>query len=156
MARGGDIALYLTTADRHNARLTWAMDQMQKFMPLTPEQFEKLTDNQLAALEMFSSRFGKLQNTLGTKILPAILEITQEPGEYPTFIDKLNRLEKMGAIPSADAWTEFREIRNQFTYDYPEDSKLNSDLLNRAYPQGKILQSTFYYIKNYIDSLPLT
>lgn len=146
-----NIELSMETAERHNKRLTWAINQMKKFMPLTAERFEKLTDEELAALEMFASRFGKLQNILGTKILPAILEVTQEPGEYPTFIDKLNRLEKMSAIPSADEWTAFREIRNQFTHDYPEDPQLNANLLNGAYKQGKKLQNTFAHIKKYIQ-----
>lgn len=149
-----NIEAYLKTAEQHNKRFTWAINQMQKFMPLTAEKFEALTDEELAALEMFASRFGKLQNVLGVKILPAILELTQEPGEYPTFIDKLNRLEKMGAIPSADVWTEFRETRNQFTHDYPDDPELNANLINKAFDQGKLLQETFKHIKQYIRKLP--
>ncbi len=146
-----DIELSMETADRHNKRLTWAIKKMANIMPLTADRFEKLTDDELAFFDVFSTRFSKLQNILGTKVLPAILEVTQEPGEYPTFIDKLNRLEKMGAIPSADEWTEFREIRNQFTHDYPDDPQLNANLLNNAYTQGKKLQSTFAYIKKYIQ-----
>lgn len=150
-----NIKYYLDTAERHNHRLAWAMSQMQRWMPLTAERFEKLTNEELAALEMFASRFGKLQNILGVKILPLILEITQEPGDYPTFIDKLNRLEKIGAIPSADAWSLFREIRNGFTHDYPDDPELNADFLNHAYEQGKQLQITFDHIKKYIGKINL-
>ncbi|MCX7120998.1 MAG: nucleotidyltransferase domain-containing protein [Gammaproteobacteria bacterium] len=138
-------------AERHNKRLSWAIKKMASFMPLTAERFEKLSDEEVAILDMFSTRFGKLQDILGVKVLPMILELTEEPGVYLTFIDKLNRLEKMLAIPSADDWSAFRKVRNSFTHDYPDNPKLNASLLNAAYEQGKKLQSTFDYIKNYIQ-----
>ncbi|MBE0490213.1 MAG: hypothetical protein IBX53_14155 [Halomonas sp.] len=50
-------------------------------------------------VDQFIMRFSKLQNAIGAKLLPSVLELTKEPGDYPAFIDKLNRLEKIGAIP---------------------------------------------------------
>ncbi|MHB8849396.1 MAG: hypothetical protein ACYC43_13265, partial [Burkholderiales bacterium] len=49
------------------------------------------------------------------------------------FLDKLNRLEKIGAIPSAERWLLLREMRNQFSHDYPDDPALQSAMLNKAY-----------------------
>lgn len=145
-----DIELSLAIAEQHNKRLSWAIKKMASIMPLTAERFENLSDDELAFFDVFATRFSKLQDILGVKILPLILELTLEPGEYKTFIDKLNRLEKMGAIPASDDWEVFREIRNQFTHDYPNNPELNATLLNVAYEQGKKLQSTFEYIKKYI------
>ncbi|GAA3535883.1 hypothetical protein [Zobellella aerophila] len=56
---------------------------------------------------------------MGAKLLPGILELTKEQGALATFIDKLNRLEKIGALSSAEQWLELREMRNQFAHDYP-------------------------------------
>jgi len=45
-------------------------------------------------LDQFSTRFGKLQDLMGAKLFPGVLELTKEPGELKAFIDKLYRLEK--------------------------------------------------------------
>ncbi len=144
------IQSHITTCDRHNKHFSWSIQKMAHFMPMTSERFENLSEEEFAILEVFSSRFGKLQDALGTKVFPSILELTQEPGVYPTFIDKLNRLEKIGAIPSSADWQGFRKIRNQFSHEYSDDPKLNAALLNRAYEQGKILQKVFLHIKKFI------
>ena len=69
---------------------------------------------------------------MGAKLFPAVLELTKELGDLKASIDKLYRLEKIGAIPSADNWLLMREIRNSFSYDYPDDPEIQSSLLNKA------------------------
>jgi hypothetical protein len=87
----------------------------------------------LAFCYHFLSRYSKLQDLMGTKLLPAVLELTYEEGELRSFIDKLNRLEKIGAISSASEWLELREMREQLAQDYPDDHEIQSSLLNKAY-----------------------
>lgn len=87
----------------------------------------------LAILDQFASRFGKLQDVMGAKLFPAVLELTKEPGDLKAFIDKLYRLEKIGAIASADNWLLMREISNVFSHDYTDDPHLQAEMLNKAY-----------------------
>jgi len=94
--------------DRHADRLNWAMQQLQSHVPLNAERLKQLNDTEIAVLDQFSTRFGKLQDVMGAKLFPAILELTKEPGDLKAFIDKLNRLEKIGAIPSSDDWLLMR------------------------------------------------
>lgn len=54
----------------------------------------QLNDVELAVLDQFSTRFGKLQDLMGAKLFPGVLELTKDPGELKAFIDKLYRLEK--------------------------------------------------------------
>ena len=145
-----NIQSHILTCDRHNKHFSWSIKKMADFMPMTGDRFNQLSEEEFAVLEVFSTRFGKLQDALGTKVFPAILELTQEPGVYPIFIDKLNRLEKMGAIPSSLEWQNFRKIRNQFAHEYPDDPDLNASLLNLAYEQGKVLQQAFLHVKKFI------
>ena len=37
-----------------------------------------------------------------------------------SMIDRLNRLEQLRWLDSAESWMEHRRIRNEFTHDYPE------------------------------------
>jgi hypothetical protein len=117
---------------RHADRLQWAMTELQVHLPFTEAKLAQLTDVELAILDQFSTRFGKLQDLMGAKLFPAVLEITKEPGDLRAFIDKLNRLEKIGAIPSVDDWLLMREIRNAFSHDYPDALDLQAEVLNKA------------------------
>lgn len=122
----------LTICERHAERLRWAMATLEPLFPITPGGLADLSDVQLAVVDQFIMRFSKLQDAMGAKLLPGILELTKEPGSFPTFIDKLNRLEKIGAIPSASEWLQFREMRNQFSHDYPDDPVIQASQLNKA------------------------
>ncbi len=118
---------------RHSDRLRWSMQQMQPHIPFTANTISDLTDIELAILDQFSARFSKLQDTMGEKLFPVILKLTKEQGNLLAFVDKLHRLEKIGAIPSADYWLLLREMRNAFSSEYPDDLALQAAILNKAF-----------------------
>lgn len=140
----------LKICDRHADRLAWAMAQLQNHMPFTEQTLKNLNDIELAILDQFSTRFGKLQDLMGAKLFPAVLEITKEQGELKAFIDKLYRLEKIGAIASADAWLLMREARNSFSHDYPDDQELQAALLNKVYELATQLLDVLNGIKVFV------
>jgi hypothetical protein len=144
------IAEILKICDRHADRLNWAMMQLQNRMPFTGHTLTLLNDVELAILDQFSTRFGKLQDLMGAKLFPAVLEITKEPGELKAFIDKLYRLEKIGAIASADDWLLMREARNTLSHDYPDDQELQAALLNKLYELATQLLDVLSGIKVFI------
>ena len=123
----------LGVCKRHADRLAWAMANLRSKFPLTAEGMRELDDTELAVLDQFSTRFAKLQDAMGVNLFPAVLELTKEQGSLAAFLDKLNRLEKIGAIPSADRWLLLREMRNEFAHDYPDDPAIQSAMLNKAY-----------------------
>jgi hypothetical protein len=55
----------LNVCHRHAARLQWAMTQMQPLMPFTEQTLVQLHDGEIAILDSFASRFGKLQDAMG-------------------------------------------------------------------------------------------
>ncbi len=146
----------LEVCKRHANRLSWAMIRLQAKFPLTASAMQGLDDTDLAVLDQFSTRFSKLQDAMGAKLFPAVLELTKEQGELPAFLDKLYRLEKMGAILSADKWLLLREMRNEFSHDYPDDPAIQSALLNKAYNLAGDLLLTLNKIEsfsaNYLNS----
>jgi hypothetical protein len=70
-------------------------------------------------LDAFVSRFGRLQDTVGDKFLPALLSALAE--KIGPAIDNLDKCEKFGFIESADGWMEMRRLRNQMVHEYIED-----------------------------------
>ena len=142
----------IKTCDRHADRLNWAMVQLQPHIPFTEASLKNLNDIDIAILDQFSTRFGKLQDLMGAKLFPLVLDITKEPGDLKAFIDKLYRLEKIGAIDSAEDWLLLREARNNFSHDYPDDQGLQVALLNKAYDLAKQLLKILNDIKVFISA----
>lgn len=146
-ALNGVISICRTHAQRLNA----AISKITEIMPVTHEKLSSLSVQQIAYFELFVNRFEKLQDTMGKKLFPMILELTKEPGEFPSFIDKLNQLEKIKALPSVQQWLKLREIRNKLSHDYPENSEEQAALLNDAYKHVSELLMIFEYILKYIE-----
>jgi len=109
------------------------MKTLNHHIPFSGESLDGLNDMDLAVLDQFSTRFSKLQDVMGMKLFPAVLELTKEHGELVAFIDKLNRLEKIGAIHSVSEWLVLREMRNAFSHEYPEDADIQAAIINKSF-----------------------
>lgn len=70
-------------------------------------------------VEAFVGRFGRLQDTLGDKLLPALLSALGE--QLSSTIDNLDRAERLGLIEFVDDWMTMRALRNQMVHEYVED-----------------------------------
>ena len=70
-------------------------------------------------VEAFVGRFGRLQDTIGDKLLPLFLSALGE--KISAAIDNLDRAERLGLIKSADEWMTMRKLRNQMIHEYVED-----------------------------------
>lgn len=101
--------------------------------PFTPERVATLetTPDLAERVDAFVSRFGRLQDTLGDKLLPVLLTALGE--KTGAVIDNLDRAERLGLIPSAEQWMEMRKLRNQMVHDYVEDAVVLADALETAH-----------------------
>lgn len=80
------------------------------------------SDDRGEMLDAFVLRYGRLQDTLGDKLLPQLLRASLE--KTGTQLDNLLRAEKLGWIGSVQTWVELRELRNRLIHEYmesPED-----------------------------------
>lgn len=77
-------------------------------------------------------RFTKLQATLGEQVLPMLLDVAEEPfAQDAPFAQKLQRLERIGIISSAEQWRELRIARNIIAHEYPDAPELKAAALNQ-------------------------
>lgn len=80
-------------------------------------------------VEAFVGRFGRLQDTVGYKLLPALLAALNE--NTGAAIDNLDRAERLGLINSTDEWLTLRNLRNKMAHKYVEDpAQITSPLLS--------------------------
>ena len=82
-------------------------------------------------VEAFVGRFGRLQDTCGDKLLPALLQWLGE--RSGAAIDNLDRAERFGWVESADGWLAMRRLRNQMVHEYIEEAAVLRDALNAGH-----------------------
>ncbi len=109
--------------------------------PFTVELADSLESDQLLGerIDAFVGRFGRLQDTLGDKLLPNLLSLLKEPPR--AFIDTLDRAERLGWINSADAWVNARQLRNRMVHEYMESPARFVDAINAAHEFVPMLAS---------------
>lgn len=101
--------------------------------PFTVERARQIDcdPDQAEQVDAFVGRFGRLQDTLGDKLLPALLIAL---GETPAaVIDNLDRAERLELIVSADEWMTMRKLRNQMVHEYVEDPIILASALQAAH-----------------------
>ena len=101
--------------------------------PLTAESVQNITADHILAerLDAFVARFGRLQDTVGDKLLPALLSALAET--TGAAIDNLDKAEKLGLIRSTDDWMTIRRLRNQMVHEYIEDLSVLSSALRSGH-----------------------
>ena len=138
---------------KHLERMNFAKAKIHPLFPLKEDVFNHLAPENVAYVDQFIGRFSKLQDAMGGKLFPQVLELTQEVNS-PAFIDKLNKLEKIGAISSAAEWTELRAMRNSFAHDYPTDITISMETLNQAFIDSIKLENFLTSCLKFIAKYP--
>lgn len=118
--------------ERNVHHMYHAITSLDPILPMTGERLEHLNDAQVQSVDQFILRFTKLQDAMGSRLFPSILQYLQEQYEERPMLDKLNRLEKLSYIQSAEEWQNIRNTRNKFAHDYPDDWDKNAALINVA------------------------
>lgn len=102
-------------------------------------------------VEAFSSRFCRLQDTLGDKLLPALLKALGEPDR--ALLINLDKAEKYGWLESSEQWIALRQLRNQMIHEYIENAQTLYDALTTAYANLKTLVQFETRLNNHVAEL---
>jgi uncharacterized protein with HEPN domain len=87
---------------------------------------------------------------MGLRLFKFLLETLAEDVERMTWIDRLNRLEKITALPSATRWLELRQLRNKLTHEYEEETEQQAELLNLLLGVHKEITDIYEAVKKFI------
>lgn len=126
-------------AQIHKKWLLYALKSLAHLIPFTAEKVQNLSEHDSLVVELMANRFSKLQDFVGAKIINLFLDVSQEPFEALTMIDKLNKLEKFHIIDDKDVWQEMRELRNHLAHEYPDQPELVAQFLNQTYSHSQEL-----------------
>lgn len=81
-------------------------------------------------VEAFVSRFGRLQDHLGEKLLPRMAALVGERSK--TLLDTLAIAERLDLLACADAFIAARRLRNALVHEYMHDAQTFLDSLLAA------------------------
>ena len=87
-------------------------------------------DDLAERVEAFASRYSRLQDTLGEKLFPRLLELVGQRGQ--NLIDTLNQIERIGLLDNSLDWLTWRNLRNGLVHEYVEDAVDFAEALNTA------------------------
>jgi hypothetical protein len=113
---------HLTTTDRRLFANDFTLEQANRL-----EEDADLAER----VEAFVGRFGRLQDTVGDKLLPLLLVALGEKSSAA--IDNLDRAERLGLLNSADEWMTMRNLRNQMIHEYVEDLVVLTSAMQTAH-----------------------
>ncbi len=126
------LAFWVRVVQKESAHLQ-TTDERLFAAPFTLERATRLEiDPDLAErVEAFVGRFGRLQDTLGDKLLPAVLSLLGE--RIGPAVDNLDGAERLGLVDSVDDWLAMRQLRNQMVHEYIEDPAILMSALNTGH-----------------------
>lgn len=98
-------------------------------------------------LESFGAKFGRMQDTVVDKIIPAVLTAAGEP--VAAAIDNLARMERLELIASADEWLQMRGLRNRLVHEYIDRPADLAPALERACRFSERMHADYACIRRY-------
>ncbi|RUM59404.1 MAG: hypothetical protein DSY59_04535, partial [Persephonella sp.] len=101
-------------------------------------------------IDTFIYRFLKLQDFMGQKLFRRFLMVIGDFYEDMSFIDILDKLEKLNIITSSDDWIRIRKLRNKLTYEYPDEIEEMKNEILMAIEMIHLFEETLSNIEEYL------
>ena len=155
----------MSVTERSNDRLLFLLETVEKegrhligttarlFAETVDAAWVKRLEDQPELAERtdaFATRFGRMQDTLGDKLIPELRRrLLETPGAA---LDNLNRMEKLGLLASVTDWMEARNLRNRLVHEYMRDEAEFAGALNRAAELVPLLVGTYNAVNAYAGS----
>ena len=123
-----------------------AIKKLKKYMPLKEQMLDD--PDIVEHIDQLIFRWIKIQDGMGKRLMPSLVELIESSTDEMTFIDKLHTLEKFDLI-DVQQWNIFRSIRNNLTYIYPEDKLETLETIADAYKMISDLEKIFLKLKDF-------
>ena len=112
-------------------------------LPLDMESYTKLNEDEVEHIDQYLFRFAKLQDAIGKRFFKVIFVSLEEDIEDISFIDLLNRSEKLNILDSAEQWLELRKIRNVLSHTYEDEPEEMSIAINDIFDKKEAIEKIY-------------
>ena len=138
----------LHECNQHKNRLLRAKKHLQKYIPIDKKYYKEFDDITMGFIDQMIFRFSKLQDTMGEKLFPSLLELMGEEVKSKPFIDRLNRIEELGILYKNE-WMDLRKDRNEIAHEYSFNQDEVIDGINVIYASANKLIEIYDIFYNY-------
>ena len=130
----------LDIAERETKHLRYTLNTLFS-QSVTADWLLRVSNNEALAekIDAFSSRYGRLQDHLGEKLIPKCAALLGEPRR--SLIDQLSFAERMGWINDVDGFIQARKLRNLLVHEYVTEAELFAQALQSAQQSAEMLIS---------------
>ncbi|POQ98386.1 hypothetical protein AU468_13605 [Alkalispirochaeta sphaeroplastigenens] len=125
----------LVENDGHSAIIQENRNLLLPLFPLTLDKLENLQKTDMAYVDQLLYRFLKMQDSLGTRLIPGLYSFLEADDNPRPFLDRLRRMEKLGVLTSEEDWQLFRELRNNLAHEYPDSKDQTVENLNQLFQE---------------------
>jgi len=129
--------------EKNFKRFFQACDNLKPYYSFTIDKLED--DTIVKHLDQLSFRFIKIQDSIGRRLIPYVVEYLFGNNDGLAFLDMLNKLEKLNIVAKTQ-WNIFRNLRNNLTHIYPDDDKI-VDTLNLIFSKKDELYEIYNNLK---------
>ena len=136
----------------HRERMLFAWSKLLGIFPLSVEKYNALQPENLSFLDQLIFRFSKLQDSMGNKLFPSLLQSLGEETRSTPFIDLLTKMEELELLEDANDWLVLRETRNIVTHEYPFMPQDVVDGLNLLSTHQKLILTILQKLFDKIDA----
>jgi len=133
----------------HQAALRDAIEDLKQ-RKLRAADLDNLGKEDRRLLDQFAYRYTRMQDDMGARLIPTVLRALGEEIAALPMLDRLNRMEQLGWLPSAEEWADLRRIRNEFTHDYPETIAERFERLQLAIASAQTVTEIFNAMRHKI------
>lgn len=135
-AKTARIALALAKREAEHLRYTYRTLYSE---PIDLQWVEALGEREHLAekIDAFVGRFGRLQDHIGEKLLPAFARLLG--GQPKSLLDVMAYSERMGWVSDAEQFVGTRKLRNLLVHEYMAETHLFLDALLTARPATELL-----------------
>jgi hypothetical protein len=146
------IEKYFNECDKHIKRIIESYNNVDKILPISANSYIALSDDEIKNIDQYLFRFSKLQDTIGEKFFRIIIKDFSEDTTRLTFLDILNKLERIGILNNKDEWKTLREYRNDISHQYDDEPKEMAEAINNIFSQKDIIIGIYQKIKEYYEN----
>ena len=151
---GSKLTATTSVADRLVYSIRRALDL--KLSPLSMKKLGLLSDSDMEVMDAYLFRYGSLVSNIQDSIFKSIGEIEQEPVSMMSNRDKTNLMERLGALPSAQAFASLAVIRNKLMHEYPEEAEKHLERINFITKEAPELVRIFIGIMRYAKKFDIS
>jgi hypothetical protein len=145
-----EVSVALELAEREANHLRYTYRTLYEH-PIDQAWVEQLASREDLAekIDAFVGRFGRLQDHIGEKLLPATCRLLG--GQPKSLLDVLAYAERMEWVDSAEAFIGARKLRNLLVHEYMAEPQLFLEALQAAKPATEMLFGVITRIKDEVD-----